>query len=123
MKTLIFVGGFYHLAFAAFHIGFWKLFDWKRELPKLNPVNQGVMQILNLRLIFVFLVFAYVSFFHADELLTTGIGKFLLAAIALFWFARAIEQIVFFNLKRTISAAMFFIFLLGAVLYICPFLI
>lgn len=123
MKTLLFIGGFYHLALAAFHVGFWKLFDWKRELAKLDSVNRGVMQILNLRLIFVFLVFAYVSFFHGDGLLTTNVGRFFTAAISLFWFGRAIEQIVFFGLKKTVSIAMFFIFLFGALVYICPFLI
>lgn len=123
MKTLVCIGGFYHLAFAAFHLGFWKLFDWKRELPKLNAVNRGVMQVLNLRLIFVFFIFAYVSFFHAEDLLTTSIGKFLTAAISLFWLGRAIEQIVFFGLGKTLSTAMFFVFLFGALLYICPFLL
>lgn len=121
MKTLLFIGGIYHIALAAFHVLFWKLFRWKDELFNLNAVNRSVMQILNLRLIFVFLVFAYVSFFHSTELLTTGIGKVLLPSIALFWLGRAVEQILFFGLSKAVSKLMFAIFLAGAVIYICPF--
>ncbi len=119
---LIFIGGIYHLAFAVFHVLFWKLFRWKDELSKLNVINRGVMQILNLRLIFIFLVFAYVSFFHSTELLTTGIGNILLLAIALGWLGRAIEQIYFFGLKKAVSIMMFAIFIVGAAIYIYPFL-
>ena len=122
MKTLLFIGGIYHIAFAVFHALFWKLFDWKEELPRLNVINRSVMQILNLRITFIFLVFAYVSFFHSTELLTTGIGNVLLLGIALAWFGRAIEQIYFFGLKKAVSIMLFTIFLVGAAIYIYPFL-
>jgi hypothetical protein len=122
MKTLIIIGGFYNLAFAIFHVLFWKMFRWKRELSSLSIINRSVMQILNSRLIFVFFVFAYVSFFYADELLATSIGKGLLFAIALFWFGRAIEQIIFFGLRRGLSIAFFVVFLIGAAIYFYPFM-
>lgn len=122
MKFLIFIGGFYHLAFFVFHLFFWKLFDWKRDLRSLSVVNRSVMQILNLRLMWIFLIFSGASFFYAEELLTTALGKMLLTAIALCWLARAIEQIVFFGLRKTISAALFVIFLSGAAIYIYPVL-
>lgn len=122
MKTLIYIGGFYHLGFAVFHIFFWKLFDWKRDLSSLNFINRNVIQILNLRLIFIALVVAYISFFHAGDLITSGIGKVLLIALALFWFGRAVEQIIFFGLRNKISLVMFVLFLAGALIYFYPFL-
>ncbi|MBA2494172.1 MAG: hypothetical protein H0V31_05690 [Acidobacteria bacterium] len=122
METLIFIGCFYNLAFAVFHLFFWKLFRWREDLRSLSFVNRGVMQILNLCLAFVFLVFAYVSFFHTAELLTTNIGRTLLAAIALFWLFRAIEQIVFFGWRKIVSVAFFVFFLFGAAIYFSPFL-
>jgi len=122
MKSLLFIGGFYHLALFAFHLFFWKLFDWKRDLGCLKSVNRGIVQILNLRLMWVFLVVAHVSFFHADALLTTALGKTILISTALFWLMRAVEQIVFFKLKSAISAAFFVVFLLGALIYSSPFL-
>jgi hypothetical protein len=122
MKTLIYIGGMYHVGFAVFHLLFWKLFDWKNDLSSLSFINRNVMQILNLRLIFVFLIFAYISVFHAGDLLTTSMGKVLLFAIALCWFGRAIEQIIFFGLRNKISISMFALFLIGAAIYIYPFL-
>lgn len=119
MKTLIYIGGFYCLAFAAFHLAFWKLFDWKRELPKLKAVNRGVMQVLNLRLTYVFVVVASISFFYADELLTTNLGKVVLAATSLFALMRAVEQLIFWKIEK-IGVVFFVIFLLGASLYAIP---
>ena len=117
MKILLYFGAAYHLLFVAFHLSFWKIFNWKYELEFLTTINQNVMQILNLRLIYVFLVVACLSFFCADELLTESLGKVILFAIALFWLMRAVEQIVFFGLKNRLSAAIFVVFLLGAGLY------
>lgn len=122
MNRLIFIGGFYHLAFFVFHLFFWKLFDWKKDLSSLSFANRNIMQILNLRLMWLASVFAYASFFHTEELRTTALGKMLLTAIAIFWLMRAIEQIIFFGLRNTISAAFFVIFLFGAAIYICPVL-
>lgn len=117
MKILLCIGAAYHLAFVAFHLSFWKLFYWKYELEFLTTINQNVMQILNLRLIYVFLVVACLSFFCADELLSESLGKVILFAIALFWLMRAVEQIVFFGLKNRLSASIFVVFLLGSGLY------
>ena len=115
--TLLRIGAVYHLAFAIFHVGFWRLFRWKTELAKLGPINRGVMQILNLRLIYMALVFAFFSWFYADALSTSALGRALVAAIAIFWAMRAVEQIVFFGLKMRVSAAFFAVFVAGAVLY------
>jgi len=70
-STAIHAGGVFNLAFAAFHVLFWRLFDWDRDLATLNAINRAVMQILNLCLTFIFLAFAYLSFEHAEELLGT----------------------------------------------------
>ena len=83
-------------------------------------INRQVMQILNLCLTLVFLIMAYISFFHSEELLSTSIGKTLLFAITLFWFLRMIEQIFFFGLKTTKSIVFTLIFLLGTVIYLIP---
>ncbi len=122
MKSLIFIGGFYHLALFVFHLFFWKLFDWKRDLSSLKFINRGIIQILNLRLMWVFLVVAYISFVHADALLTTALGKAILISTAVFWLMRAVEQIVFFKLTNKISGAFFVVFLIGAAIYFSPFL-
>ncbi len=121
-KSMILAGGIYHVAGAIYHLMFWKLFRWKEDLASLSIINRAVMQILNLCLTFVFLIFAYISIFHAAELLTTGIGKALLLLIAMFWFLRAIEQIVFFRLKKKRSMTLFAVFVIGAMIYLYPFI-
>ncbi len=123
MKTLLIIGGIVVFGFLIFHLFFWKIFDWKRDLKSLTPINRAIMQVLNLSLSFIFLLISYISIFHTDELLNTDLGRTMLLGIATFWFLRAIEQIVFFGLKSTISIAFFVVFLAGSALYLIPFIV
>ena len=120
MKTLIIIGGFLWLAFFVFHIFFWKLFDWKRDLENVAKVNKAIMQVLNLCLMFCFLIFAYISLFQTEELLTTSLGKTLLVGMVLFAVFRAIEQVIFFDLKHPRSIAVLFFALIGMTIYLIP---
>ncbi len=120
MKTLLYIGGFYCLAFAIFHLAFWKIFDWKTELPKLNTINRGVLQCLNIRLTYVFVVVAFISFYFNAELLTTGLGKVILGSISLFCLGRAIEQPIFWKFNDHLSVAFFVIFLIGSAIFAIP---
>lgn len=122
MKTLLVAGGVFHLAFAIFHLAFWRLFRWSSELPRLGFINRNIMQILNLCLTFVFFAFSWISFAHADELLRPGLGRTLVCVIALFWLLRAIEQVIFFGLRNAASVAFFLAFIGGAALYAIPLL-
>ena len=119
MKNLIYIGGIYCLIFAIFHLAFWKLFDWKNDLPKLKSVNRGVIQVLNLRLTYVFIVVAFISFFFADDLINTKLGNVILGAISIFAVMRAIEQLIFWKVEK-IGVAFFFIFLIGAGIFAIP---
>lgn len=117
-STIILLGGFYNLAFAVFHLLFWKIFKWNKELKRMNYVNGNILQILNLSLTFVFIIFAYISLLYTNELISTQLGKVLLKLIAFFWFFRALQQIYFFGLKNIISAALFILFLTGSLIYL-----
>ena len=119
----IIIGGYYNLGFALFHIFFWKIFNWEKQLRLLDNVNKGIMQILNICLTLVFFLFAYLSFFTTEELISTEIGKSILLFVSLFWFIRALAQIYFFGLKNRISLIMFLLFIFGTMLYIYPFII
>jgi hypothetical protein len=121
MKILIIIGGFLWLAFFVFHAFFWYLFDWKNDLEKLSTTNKAVMQVLNLCLMLCFLIFAYISIFQTDELLNTSLGKTLLFGMVLFGLFRAIEQIIFFDLKHIRSKIVLIIAMFGATIYAIPF--
>ena len=120
--TLLIIGGIFHFGFAVFHLFFWRLFNWKKDLTRLTFVNRAVMQILNLSLTFVFLVVGYISIFYSNELLTTNLGKVILVAISAFWFFRTIEQIIFFGVKEIRSNILTIIFIVGFIIYLIPIL-
>ena len=117
-NTLLIVGGFYHLGFAIFHLFFWRLFNWKKDLASLTIINRAVMQILNLCLTFVFIVFAYISLFYSSEMLSTNLGKVITASISLFWLIRFAEQLYFFGLKKLFSIILSIIFFAGFIIYL-----
>lgn len=119
-ESILFFGGLYNLILTVFHLCFWRLFHWRKDLASLSLINRSVMQILNLCLTFVFIIFAYLSFFHTTELLSTSLGSSLLIMMAIFWLLRAIEQVYFFGLKSHISKGFFVFFLLGTVIYTLP---
>ncbi|MBK7105176.1 MAG: hypothetical protein IPH62_07825 [Ignavibacteriae bacterium] len=119
-NTIIIIGGFYNLAFAIFHLLFWKIFNWNKELKRMNFINGGIFQILNISLTFVFIIFAFLSFFYTKELVTTQLGNSILRLISFFWFFRALQQIYFFGIKNKTSVLFFIGFLIGAGIYIYP---
>jgi len=121
-EVTILIGGFYNLGFVVFHLMFWKIFQWKKDLSSLTFINRSVMQILNLCLTFVFLVMAYVSFFHTPELAQTNLGRMLLIGFSLFWFLRMIEQVIFFGMRNRVSVILAVIFFFGSIIYMIPLL-
>ena len=119
-STLLKIGGIYNFCFLVFHIFFWKIFRWNADLRSLTETNRGIMQVLNLRLIYVFLVFGAISFMYSSILLTTELGKFIVLSISVFWFLRAIEQLIFFPLDNPFSIGLTVVCIIGGMLYLIP---
>jgi len=119
-ETLIQVGGLYNITLVVFHVLFWRIFDWKNDLQSLTILNRAIIQVLNISLTIAFVVFAYISFVHTEELLNTKLGFSIVILMSLFWFARALQQIVFFKLKHWVSWVFFAYFVLGGVIYGIP---
>ena len=116
-ELLIWAGGLFHLAFVVFHLTFWKLFRWDTELAKLTSLNRATVQVLNLALTVVFVIFSYLSLTHAPEMVGTDLGRSLTLAIAVFWYLRAVLQVAFFGLRKTLSVVFFAAVLVGGTLY------
>lgn len=114
------LGGLHCLGFALFHLAFWRFFGWKHELAKLSAANRAIMQILNLRLIYVFVGMAVLSLAFTRELLDTRLGHVVLAFMAVFWLGRTIEQFVFLRINDWRVHLLTALFVLGAVLYAVP---
>lgn len=115
----IWLAGVHSAAFALFHMLFWRLFGWRRELPKLGTPTRAILQILNLRLIHVFALMAVPCFGFTQALATTALGHALLAGMALFWGARLVEQFVFLRHDHIALHAPSVLFTAGAILFAC----
>lgn len=114
--------GIHSFAFAVFHLGFWKLFDWKRELPKVGLATSAITQILNLRLIYFFLGIGVLCFTFPRELHATPLGRALLVFMSLFWAGRTIEQFVFLRINKPLVHVLTVLFVIGATLFALPML-
>lgn len=120
MRAVIYVCGIYSLAFALFHIGFWKIFNWKRELKKISFANSGIMQILNVQITYYFIFVAFICFIFPNELLTTQFGNLFLAGTSLFWLIRTIQQFIFLSANNYKIHILTFIFFVGTILFALP---
>jgi hypothetical protein len=121
-KLLLVLAGLFDLAFAAFHLCFWKIFRWRDELPRLSFANRGILQILNLCLTYIFVVMGAVCLLFGNDLTTSRLGRFVLGSFALFWALRAIYQPFFFGLKHPLSIGLFVAFVLGTAIHLLPLL-
>jgi len=120
MEILIIAAGFYTIGLIVFHLLFWRIFDWEQDLKRISFLNRATMQVLNISLMFAFIIFSYISLAHTTELLTSSLGHSLLVLMALFWFARAAQQIIFYKLNHWVSWAFLLLFLSGSLLYAIP---
>ncbi len=116
---LVKIGGYASIGWLIFHLLFWQMFDWRAELKRLSRLNSGVMQVLNLCLSFVFLLFAFVSFWHTNELLSAGLGRTISLGIGVFWFFRFLLQPLFWGTSLP-SVLMAFLFVLMSACYLAP---
>jgi hypothetical protein len=119
-EILIIGGGVYMVALIVFHILFWRLFKWPETLASLNNINRSTIQVLNLSITFIFVIFAYISFVHADELLGTELGKSVLILISMLWLFRAVLQVVFYDISHKASIGLTIYFIIGSILYGIP---
>lgn len=119
-KGILVFSGIYNLLFALFHLTFWSLFNWDIELKRLSYLNNTVMQILNLRLTYVFFLIAYILIILRTQIITTKIGRVLLVGWSLFWLMRAGEEVYFAESLDVVTVVFTVIFLFGGVIHYLP---
>ena len=117
---MIIAAGIFDVIFAVFHLTFETTFGWKRDLAHLRPVNAAIMRVMNLCLAWLFLLSGWVLVKHAGEVMSTELGRCLLAGLSILWWSRMVEQPIFFGL-RWASNAFTAVFLLGALLHTLAF--
>ncbi|OUJ71770.1 hypothetical protein [Hymenobacter crusticola] len=122
-ELLLYACGVYNLLFVVFHALFWRLFKWHKQLRKLKTYNRAIVQILNLRLIYVLGVFGALCLAYPAELLSASLGHFILGSMAVFWLGRLIEQFVFLPINTRPVYSLALIFFLGTLLHAFPLLL
>ncbi len=117
MSALLVSAGLFNLAFAAFHLLFWRLFRWPDELGRLGVANRGIMQVLNLCLTYMFVLMGGVFLLYPAQLQSTALDRWLLLGMTGFWLVRLVYQPMFFGLRHPLSIALFAAFLIGVLLH------
>jgi FtsH-binding integral membrane protein len=121
--TFLYLCGIYNLAFAIFHVTFWKIFKWNEDLKKTSLANRAVIQILNIRLIYIFLLMSFIYFFCTEELIGSKIGFVLLIGFLGFWIGRTVEQFIFLRVKSKMVTILTVIFFIGIIIHLLPLVI
>ncbi|MEP7323051.1 MAG: hypothetical protein ABI761_14095 [Saprospiraceae bacterium] len=120
---IIQIAGFYCIGLSVFHILFWRLFDWKRDLKKVSLANRAILQIANIQLIYFFLLVASICFVFTDELYQTALGKFFMLGMSMFWLVRTIQQFIFLRINHWAVNLLTIVFLFGCLIFALPLLI
>ena len=122
MRSVVYICGIHSIAFGVFHLFFWKIFNWKKELASASISTRAIIQIADLRLIYLFLGVGAICFVFPEDLIGARLGQALMIGMSLFWLGRLIEQFVFLNYNIMISHILNVTFVLGAVLFAIPVL-
>lgn len=91
------------LAFAAFHLMFWRLFGWPESLAASGRLNSAITQTMNIMLTLVFVL-------YGGKLVALGVqgvpaDAYLIASGVLFGLVRSVLQGVLFGLRSAASKA------------------
>ena len=119
-KILLLIGGIINLVFSLLHLTLGKALNWSETLSCLTLDNRATIYTLNIHLAFTCLVFAYLSLFHRKDMLTTGIGRAITAAIGLFYILRAVNQVIYNGLSAPGTPFGVILFLSISLLYVVP---
>lgn len=123
MSVILALCAVHSFGFALFHLSFWKLFRWREDLAGISIASRAILQIANLRLIYLFSGVGLLCLLYPNELQTSPLGRAFLLGMSLFWIGRLIEQMIFLRFNRPLIHALSFLFVVGAALFAWPLLV
>lgn len=112
MTVAAWIAGGLDLAFAAFHVMFWRLFGWPGRLEDAGATNVAIMQTLNIVLIYIFVVTGVVVLGYAWR--GVPLPPELAWATAAFWLLRTVLQPVMFSMRNAPSRMITLLFAVSA---------
>jgi len=94
----LWLAGFVQIAIACANLFIPKKLNYREELSRVSPVIRQIFVVHSAYIVGVVLFFAVVTFGFAAELVSgRGLGRFLAAAIGLFWLCRAPVQLLYYD--------------------------
>ncbi len=124
-KILISAGGIFNLLVAIFHVVIGKALKWPESIACLDFMNLSVMYILNNHIALTTFIFFVISFAAQKDLMTTRLGKLMLAGMAAFYLIRSLHEFIYYDLEfifRGFNFLWFIFFAAVGLLYLIPFL-
>src|SRR5882672_4244584 len=100
----LWLAGFVQLAMAFANLFIPKKLNYRDNLSRVAPIIRQIFVVHSVYIVGVVLLFAVLTFGFAPELASgRGLGRFLAAAMALFWLFRAPVQLLYYDasLRRT----------------------
>ncbi len=109
------VQGVLHFLLAVFHVQFWWLFEWEKDLQNLTAMNRNNVQLLNAGMVVMLLLIALACLRNTGELITTRLGFDMLVMITLFYLVRWVGEFFFLDEVNLITYLFGGVFALMAV--------
>jgi hypothetical protein len=98
LLQILWLAGFVQLAIAAANFFLPRKLKYRENLSRVSPIIRQIFVVHSVYIVGVVLLFAAVTFAFAGELASGhGLGRFLAAAIALFWLFRAPIQLLYYD--------------------------
>lgn len=95
---LLWLAGLVQIAIASANLFIPKKLNYQENLSRVSPIIRQIFVVHSVYILGVVLLFAAVTFVFASELASgRGLGRFLAAAIALFWLCRAPVQLLYYD--------------------------
>ncbi len=115
--TAAILAGTIDLAFAVFHMLFWRAFGWPEQLHGSGPMNTAVTQTMNAVLIYCFAAYGAALIYLALQPSAAAIAAVFALAGAGGWTLRTVLQFVYFPMQPRSSQAFTAVFVLAAALH------
>jgi len=129
LLQLLWLAGFVQVAIAAANLFLPAKLKYRENLSRVSPIIRQIFVVHSIYIVGVVLLFAAVTFGFAGELASGhGLGRFLAAAIAVFWLCRVPLQLFYYDsiLRRSnrlgdlafTASALFLVGAYGAAVFI-----
>jgi len=114
-KRLLIAGGILNALFFLFHV--WLGYQI-HQLAQVAPPYRALMEALNVGGVLFIFFFAYASLFHGKDLMETGLGRVVLALVAVLYLSRAAGELFLFNFTAVIFASCLVVGAIYAALFV-----